>query len=127
MQDKPLSQFIYPGEIAEWQRLQAQGHTVAQVAKATGWQARTVKKHLEGEIRSGEARQIRRDLFKERLGEHWDLLIERVMGSLTSLNPPSPQEVSAMFGTSNGLDWRTKGFHVARGPSGTLLVEIMAR
>ena len=79
-------------QIKIWRELLSDGKDYLEIGRITGWQDRTVRKHLESDIRSSGATEIRRELFKERLGQHWDMLLERVLGSLDSLKPLPPQE-----------------------------------
>lgn len=85
-------------EVAKWRELYAQGMEYAAIGQATGWQPRTVRKYLDSDLRSTEGAEIRRELFKERLGRHWDMLLEGVLGHLCLLAPPDFGESQALTG-----------------------------
>lgn len=83
-------------QIREWRGLLGEGKNYREIAEKTRWQVRTVRKYLESDIKSSEVAEIRRELFKERLGRHWDMLIDgvlRPLGSVTALRP------------GEGLEW----------------------
>ena len=76
--------------VQEWRRLAAQGISYNEIGKATKWDQRTVSKHLKNDIRFSEPDTIRRELFKERLGIHWDRLVQEsveLLGQTRAFDP----------------------------------------
>jgi hypothetical protein len=87
-------------EIDRWRELKADGMTYQQIGKSTGWQGRTVRQHLEGDFETNEALDVRMDLFKERLGFHWDQLISTVVDSLDTARVPDVRELVRFAATT---------------------------
>ena len=85
-----------PALIAKWRELRAGGKSFSEIGKATGtWQGRTVKKYVGQDLASREGKGVRLELFKERLGQHWDMVLDQVLGDLESIKVPGPGEALA--------------------------------
>ena len=78
--------------VQEWRRLAAQGNSYIKIGKTTGWDQRTISKHLKNDIRFSEPDTIRRELFKERLGIHWDRLVQESVEHLHRTDAFDPWE-----------------------------------
>ena len=117
-------------QVAEWRRLRLEGGlTYKDIAGRTGWQARTVRAHVEEELRTAQAAQIRVELFKERLGEHWDALVERVAAASepawawefgTATGRPGPRDHTLTERTTSGVRIRLEH-------EGAVVVHLLAR
>ena len=103
---------VTPAVLARWRSLIAEGMSIPVIAKETGWQARTVRKHIQADIRSGEAQRIRQELFKERLGEHWDLLVNHVSRRLLECWPPETNEVAELVSARDTVAFAKRGCRV---------------
>ena len=44
-----------------------------------------MKKYVGQDLASREGKGVRLELFKERLGQHWDLVLNQVLGDLESI------------------------------------------
>ena len=85
-----------PALISEWRELRAEGKTFSEIGKETGtWQGRTVKKYVGQDLASREGKGVRLELFKERLGQHWDIVLNQVLGDLETIKVPGPGEALA--------------------------------
>ncbi len=85
-----------PALISKWRELRAEGMSYSQIGKETGnWQGRTVKKYVGQDLASREGKGVRLELFKERLGQHWDMVLNKVLGDLESIKVPAPGEALA--------------------------------
>ena len=85
-----------PALIVKWRELRAEGNSFNEIGKETGnWQGRTVKKYVGQDLASREGKGVRLELFKERLGQHWDLVLNQVLGDLESIKVPGPGEALA--------------------------------
>ena len=123
-----MPKFVSRAQIMKWRQLLSEGKDYAEIGKETGWQARTVRKHLESDIRSGEAVQIRQQLFKERLGKHWDMLIDGVLDQLEKLTELSvPGEELDLINSSGTYAREICGAVVIRDPGWALNVEVGGR
>ena len=133
-------------DISRWRELYSEGKRYSEIAEIEGWQARTVKKYIESDIRSPEIDRIRTELFKERLGQHWDMLLEGVLSRVDSLSPITnalEEPITAsrpghanLMGISSIKSWSTTegssildlGFAtIARNAKGTIEVSVAAR
>lgn len=123
-----MPKLVTQAQMGRWRELLSEGKDYKEIGRITGWQDRTVRKHLESDIRSSGATQIRRELFKERLGQHWDMLLENVLASLDSLKPLPPQESVLSWISSSGSAREVfMGAVVARTDDWDLSVEVQAR
>ena len=122
-----MPKIVTPDLLARWRRLSAEGNSFAQIGRETGWDERTVAKHLKGDVRVGEIDQIRRDLLKDRLGRHWDMLIEETRQELSRLNSIDPWEYIERIRESSVVDFTIAGASVTAGPDGADLVRANAR
>lgn len=111
--------------IAHWRQLQADGKRIPQIARETGWDARTVHKHLDADIRSAQVREIRRALFQERLGQHWDMLLERVLQDLETAEELTVQKAFDLVSSQELFD--STGVRAQRVSSVDYAVEVKAR
>lgn len=123
-----MPKFVSRAQIMKWREILSEGKDYAEIGKETGWQARTVRKHLESDIRSGEAVQIRQQLFKERLGKHWDMLIDGVLDRLEKLTELSvPGEELDLINSSGTYEREICGAVVSRDPGWALSIEVGGR
>lgn len=122
-----MAKKVTPANIAEWRRLRAEGKAYSQIGKLTGWQGRTIRKHLFADIRSDETQSIRRELFKERLGRHWDMLIEGVLMGLGPTGVISPQDVLRALDSPESTPLETGGLRIEVSGEKKLSVEALAR
>lgn len=77
-------------QIEEWRIRVSKGDSYKQIAHETGWDPRTVSAKVREELRTAEAGEIRRELFRDRLGRHWDMLIDEVIDKLKTLKEFDP-------------------------------------
>ena len=110
-----------------WRLKSAEGKQYRQIADETGWDVRTVTKHLEPDLQTTEARTIRLQLFKERLGDHWDLLIRKVCESLLTIRAPDPADNMEQVGSSGALTFDMPGAIADRDESWHVAVSVKAR
>lgn len=114
--------------VQKWRQLAAEGEDYGNIAKATDFDRRTIRKYLEADIRSTGAEQIRRELFKERLGAHWDMLIEGVaavlVGGLRSVRPD--EDVEFVQGAGD-KQFSVGEARVSRNANGDFTVTVKAR
>lgn len=112
MPKKPTS-----AQISRWRELHAEGKSFNQIGQDTGWQGRTVKKYVGQDLASREGRGVRLELFKERLGQHWDMLLNRVLGDLESIKKPGPGEALAWLCSEEAFAGPIAGASVRLGPA----------
>ncbi|MFQ5873000.1 MAG: hypothetical protein ACE5JL_04270 [Dehalococcoidia bacterium] len=105
----------------------AEGRSYREIANETGWDVRTVSKHLEPEIRSREATRIRQELFKERLGTHWDKLIEGIAGLLGPVKELAPSDFIEHIASSEPGDFSIHGAVASKGTEWRVSVRVKAR
>ncbi len=122
-----MPKMVTSDTLARWRKLQAEGRTYSQIARLTGWQSRTVRRHLQADVRSEEAQSIRRELFKELLGQHWEMLIERVVAGLQALDPLPSQEVAVLVSEPGAQDLQIGGVDIACPHRGDFSVTATAR
>ena len=123
-----MPKLVTQAQIRRWRELLSEGKDYKEIGLITGWQDRTVRKHLESDIRSSDATQIRRELFKERLGQHWDMLLEKVLSSLDTLKPmPARQGLEYWISSQAPSQDTLAEVLVARDAKGVLSVEAPAR
>lgn len=111
----------------QWRELSDQGKSHGEIAQETGWGVRTVKKHLGLELQTRQARLMREDLFKERLGRHWDLLLTAVLSEFESLETVQPGQAVVFIESTRGGARNLNGALVERGGQGKISVRIAAR
>jgi len=112
-------------QISQWRYLQTLGKSYAQIGKETGaWQGRTVKKYVGQDLESREGRGVRLELFKERLGPHWDMLLGSVLGDLESIRVPGPAEALPSLGSQDAPRMSLAGALVYWKPSGEITVKV---
>ena len=121
-----MPKFVTPDLLARWRRLSAEGTSFVQIGRETGWDQRTVAKHLKSDVRVGEIDRIRQDLLKERLGRHWDMLIEETRQELSRLNSIDPWEYIDRIREPSVVDFTLSGASVTAGQDGTDLVRANA-
>ena len=56
---------------------------------------RKSQKYVGQDLASREGEGVRLELFKERLGQHWDMVLDQVLGDLESIKVPDPGEALA--------------------------------
>ncbi len=61
------------------------------------------------DLASLEGRGVRLELFKERLGQHWDPLLNRVLGDLESIKVPAPGKALAWLCSEEAFAEPTAG------------------
>jgi hypothetical protein len=122
-----MPKLVTKAHIMKWRSLYYEGKDYREIGRITGWQARTVKKYLESEIRSSEAQEIRRELFKERLGKHWDMLLYGVLERLDAVRPQSQSELLPWVGTVGASETSTNGMRLRRDEQWELTVHLEAR
>lgn len=110
-----------------WRELSDQGKSYGEIAQETGWGVRTVKKHLGMELQTRQARTMREDLFKERLGRHWDLLLTAVLDQIESLEAVQPGQGVALIEPAGIGNRNFNGALVERGAPGEMTVRVEAR
>ena len=113
--------------IQQWRRLTAEGGSLREVSLATGWDPRTVAKYLEEDIHSTEATRIRQDLFKERLGQHWDMLIDNVTDDLAQIKVPGTRDLLAQLSSWSAGEFPVPGGIVILDVEGAVRVDANAR
>ncbi len=118
---------VNPDILARWRRLQAEGKSYAQIARLTEWQARTVRKHLQADIRLEEGQAIRRELFKELLGQHWEMLIESIVKGLEALESLPPHELAVLVSEPETQDLTMGGVRIVCPREGDCTATVIAR
>ena len=114
-------------DIDRWRRLAADGKNYAAIAKESGWDRRTVAKALEADIKSGEARSIRQELFKERLGQHWDMLIQGAVDGFASARVLGVREHRERMGIQRKSTQTEAGATISISANGEVTVRATAR
>ena len=119
---------VAPDLLSRWRRLAADGGSYKKIGKDTGWDERTVAKYLKSDVRVAEIVEIRKDLLKERLGRHWDMLIEETRQQLTPLKALDPwEQIGRARESSATEEFTISGASVSPGPGGAYLVQANAR
>ncbi|MBM4404966.1 MAG: hypothetical protein FJ039_02125 [Chloroflexi bacterium] len=114
-------------DLQRWRDLRAQGKGYPEIARKTKWQARTIRKHLEQDINSAEALAIRRDLFKERLGAHWDKLLHEVLRVLDLVQEPSASDLRGWTISSDSVERHLCGTRVKHTDQEKFEVRVQAK
>ena len=121
-----MPRLVTPDLLARWRRLSVEGMSFTRIGKETGWDERTVAKHLKQDVRVGEIDKIRQDLLKERLGRHWDMLIEETREALSHLTAYDPWEFIERIKEPEVIEFTISGGSVSAGPDGRDLVRANA-
>jgi len=122
MPKKPTSRLL-----AQWRQLAAEGLSYREVGERTEWDYRTVRKYLEKDFERDETYEIRRDLFKERLGQHWDMLTTEVRQALGGLRMLDPWDLLEWMGRELPVEFLAPGSTVTVDAKGNLTVSAAAR
>lgn len=122
MPKKPTSRLL-----AQWRQLAAEGLSYREVGERTEWDYRTVRKYLEKDFERDETYEIRRDLFKERLGQHWDILLTEVRQALGGLRMLDPWDLLEWMGREGPVEFPAPGSTVTIDAKGNLTVSAAAR
>ncbi len=114
-----------PALIAKWHALRAEGKSFNEIGKETGnWQGRTVKKYVGQDLVSREGKGVRLELFKERLGQHWDMVLNQVLGDLESIKVPGPGEALAWLCSEEAFAKPIAGALVQSETAGGITVKV---
>lgn len=117
-----------PAEVIQrWRRMASEGRSFRKIAKATRWDQRTVAKYLKDKVLSREILEARRELLKERIGRHWDMLLDGVVTSLGSIRELAPDDVSDKVGVTGPSEFNISGAKVLIDHKGKVTVEADAR
>ena len=98
--------------LGQWRELSAKGKPYREIGVQTGWDERTISKYLQQDIQSAETTNIRRELFKEGLGRHWDLLINRVSEDLIKLKVSDPWDYTEWIEEFPSQEFQTAGARI---------------
>ena len=112
--------------VNRWRQLSAEGKSYKAIGKETGWDQRTVARFLKTDIRFSEPGTIRRELFKERLGHHWDMLVGESTESLRRTKGFDPWEFVEFVGKAGPHQFEIAGATVSVDDKWKVQVEVSA-
>ena len=101
--------------LGQWRELSAKGNSYREIGVRTGWDERTISKYLQQDIQSAETTDMRRELFKEGLGRHWDLLINRVSEDLMKLKVSDPWDYTEWIEEFPSQEFQMAGARIVVG------------